>query len=187
MRWAVLKQAVFGSVREGNLNELIRLIEEYPKALHASNRPSGETLIHVAAQYNHIDILEFLVEKGLPVDHTLAHDEVRCITPLSYAASSRTYKAAIWLLEQGADVNAGENATYSHATALIAAAGRGDLKMVKLLIDAGANLHASYELGEGKDMMVVNAVKRAQMGGHREVADYLYSQGMTDSVSLFQG
>ncbi|MCM3539104.1 suppressor of fused domain protein [Priestia endophytica] len=186
MRWAVLKRAVFSSIKEGNLSETVKLIEEHPKALHASNRPSGETLIHVAAQYNRVDILEYLVKKGLPVDETLAHDEVRCITPLSYAASSQAYEAATWLLDQGADVNAGEDAEYSHATALIAAAGRGDLKMVKLLMDRGANVNATYELGEGRDTMVVNAVKRAQMGGHTEVAEYLYNQGVSDPIDPYE-
>lgn len=181
MRWAVLKRAVFGSIEEGNLSKTVKLIEEHPNALHASNRPSGETLIHVAAQYNRIDILECLVKKGLSVDHTLAHDEVRCITPLFYAASSKAREAAIWLLNQGADVNA----VYSHATPLICAAMGGDLELVKMFIERGAKLDLSYELGEGKDMIVINAVKGAQMYGHEEIADYLYRQGATDPIDQY--
>ncbi|MCY8232250.1 suppressor of fused domain protein [Priestia endophytica] len=186
MRWAVLKRAVFGSVREGNLNEVIRLIEEYPKALHASNHPSGETLIHVAAQYNHIDILEYLVEKGLPLDCTLNHEGLIWETPLHYAAMSRAYEVVNWLLDQGADINAGHKSKYSQSTPLIKAAAWGDLEMVKLFVDRGANIHASYEIGEGKDTMVVNAVKKAQMEGYPEIADYLYKQGATDPIDPYE-
>lgn len=180
MRWGELKRILFYNTQKGRIDEVISLIEEHPEALQATKRPSGETLMHIAAQYNHVNILEYLAEKGLQIDCTLAHDEVRCITPLQYAATNKAYEAAMWLLNQGADVNAGVDAEYSHATALITAAGWGDLEMVKMLIDKGANLHVSYELGEGRDAIVVNAVKRAQMEGHTEVANYLYNQGATD-------
>ena len=78
-----------------------------------------------------------------------------------------------WLLEQGANVNARTDWGSRH-TALHSAAWNGDLRMAKLLVEAGADIHArdpehdNTPAGWAKVAIVVTNNPRCQ-----EVADYL--------------
>ncbi|MQR86200.1 suppressor of fused domain protein [Bacillus megaterium] len=92
-------------------------------------------------------------------------------------------QAAQWLINQGANVNAGED-LHIHATALVKAVQQGHFKMVKLLAESGANIAAWYTLGEGQETTTINAVKMAQMKGHNEILDYLYSKGENEMNKL---
>ena len=58
-------------------------------------------------------------------------------TPLIIAARHNHYEIAEYLIKRGADVNGKGEAWY---TAIFCAAGRGDEKMVKLLLDNGAKV-----------------------------------------------
>ena len=76
------------------------------------------------------------------------------------------------LLESGADVNMKLVGT----TALHLAAGRmGDLELVKLLVDAGAALHAVDADGMGALKL---ATEQSYYKG-REIVDYLAAKGAT--------
>ena len=80
-----------------------------------------------------------------------------------------------WLLDQGADSNARSDAE-SHHTALHSAAWNGDLEMVRLLVVAGADVHALDEqydappLGWAETALTVTNNPRCA-----EVADFLRS------------
>ena len=124
-----------------------------------------------AAEYDNVNALKVFVDAGVHPD---------CVigamgpweTPLENAIFDRAYKAAAFLLDAGADL---DNTFGGQSTSpLISAACEGDLKMVKLFLDRGANVNASY-LRDGKERF--NALKWAVIEGHHEVADYLRSKG----------
>ncbi|MGG1217946.1 suppressor of fused domain protein [Priestia endophytica] len=185
MRWAQVKRKLFSSIEKGEYTEVISLIEEYPKALRAS-RHTGETPMHVAARCNHVELLQYFIENGYIVDcNFVGLEDDSPITPLQHAAAGGALEAAEWLIENGADVDGG-GIPGEVTPPLIWAVQKGHLGLVKLLIEKGASLDASYELGEGKDTMVINAVKMAQMKGHSEILEYLYSQGATDPIDTYK-
>ncbi len=95
----------------------------------------GMTAVHLAAQSEHIAILEALLESGADVDPTT---RIGSYTPL-HIASGRANSASVRaLLEAGADVNA--RTTNSDVTALhLAAQVVGGAESVKALLEYGAD------------------------------------------------
>ncbi|MGL6194891.1 MAG: ankyrin repeat domain-containing protein, partial [Thermoguttaceae bacterium] len=128
-------------------------------------------LMHVAAEYNNVEALKVFVDAGVDPD-SISEVTSRWHVPLESAIRGHAYKAAAYLLHVGADI---ENTFNGHAPSpLTSAASDGDLKMVKLFLERGADIHSSY-LRDGKERF--NALKWAVIEGHQEVADYLRSKG----------
>jgi len=93
---------------------------------------AGETLINVAADFGHVDILKYLLGKGFSVNSaSLIH------TPLIAASESGHIEAVKFLLESGAQVNAVPEARKD--TALHVAAETGNEALLKLLLQHKAD------------------------------------------------
>lgn len=90
-------------------------------------------------------------------------------TPLIMARSAAMVEL---LLGAGADPNKHS----IHDTPLISAAGSGELDIVKLLVKAGADIHAIQPRSPGSEY-VANAYSSAHFNNKHEVADYLKSLG----------
>jgi hypothetical protein len=121
--------------------------------------------VHEAARYNNVGALKVFLDAGVPVDcdaRGFAHTP-----PLTYAIWNRAYEAAAFLLDAGTAIN-------DESRPLIAAVYEGDLKMVKMLLERGADIHITFR---GDDKVQYNALKMAVIHEHHEVADYLRSQG----------
>ena len=80
-----------------------------------------------------------------------------------------------WLLEQGANVNSRSNAQSRH-TALHSAAWNGDMPMVKMLVQAGADIAAHDEQYDGDPAgWAETALEVENNPAAAEVASYLRS------------
>ncbi len=89
------------------------------------------------------------------------------------AVDFRHHALVRWLLEQGANVNARSSAQSRH-TALHAAAWNGDMEMVKLLVEAGADITARDEQYDGDPAgWAETAVEVANNPASAEVTAYL--------------
>ncbi|MCI1696911.1 suppressor of fused domain protein [Aneurinibacillus aneurinilyticus] len=183
MSWSKVKRETFSAIKRDDYNSVVKMIEEHPEVLTAYNT-RGESLLHVAAQGENIELLKFLVQKGLDVNIGRKNDGKRCVTPLHNAAEYGSIKTARWLLECGANIDAGYGL---HATPLIEAAMEGKLDMVKLLHAAGADINAFYYIGEDESMVRVNALRVAEMEGHKEVAEFLRHHGAVNFNELPKG
>ena len=86
--------------------------------------------------------------------------------PLIEAIEESNFKRTQKLIAKGADVNQQNSYGYS---ALFAAARSGDAKIVKLLLDAGANVNARSPAG--------SALARAAQQGHAEIVRLLLQAG----------
>lgn len=121
-----------------------------------------------ACKSDRVEVLERLVRGGARIDA----DPYRG-TPLLWAASRDRRRAVRWLIEHGADVN--QRATFGGpghgqgVTALHLAAQHGDLAMVSLLVELGADLTIEDDLYQGRP------VDWAQHGGEQATWDYLRS------------
>ena len=157
------------AIRKGGSDEKAKeFIETYGEDFLAV----ADRLVHVAAECDHVAILKTLLDAGIHPDCILEEDDWLKITPLWIAVQHRAYNAVTCLLDAGANINNTENGRV--ASPLIWASSKGDLKMVKLLLKRGADIHITY-MREGKE--IFNALKWAVLDGQHEVADYLRSQG----------
>ncbi|SRR6266568_1432733 len=90
--------------------------------------------LHRSAQSADLQEMAALVEAGFAIN---AFDELSR-TPLHYAVEGEHYKAALWLLEHGADVNANQEELIGE-TPLCVAVQRDYAEMVELLLKHGAD------------------------------------------------
>ncbi len=97
--------------------------------------PGGKSLLHIAAEANAIEAVEWLLEnKASP---HLRDWGLR--TPLHYAKS---YKVAKLLLERGAHVNASDNWDQTPLSLMLRI---DDTSLLTLMRDHGARIHSNDE------------------------------------------
>ena len=124
------------------------------------------TALHAAAEDGNLEIVELLIERGADVNLQDIHGRVPMFvaiaahqpeiarrlgeeetdvsirttdgsTLLMGAARAEDVEFVRWAVDQGTDVDA-IRPEKNHATALMIAAGKGNLDIVKLLLDVGA-------------------------------------------------
>lgn len=121
-------RAFFTSVEEG-----LRLLESEPELIEARTG-LGETPLHYLAVENHLDAVRALVERGAEVN-TLNECGG---TPLSEAASLGYVALVRYLLSVGVKLRVeGQEESVLHEGVR-----SGNVEMVKLLIEAGADVNA---------------------------------------------
>jgi ankyrin repeat protein len=159
------REKVSGLLRSG---EIVRRLTQLDGKL-------AITPLHAAAAKGQVEIMRLLLDSGLPVD---AKDD-KGQTPLHYAVGERQQEAVSLLLERKANPDAksgsthfgGERISTGHAemTPLSLAAIGGDLAMLKLLLDSGADLDRGGN--------TATALYFAAASGHEEVVKYLLKRG----------
>jgi ankyrin repeat protein len=123
-----------------------------------------------------------LIENGADINYP--HDDYqffgRYYHPLYEAILSCPEDIALLLIQKGADVNADNN----HASALHEAAGRGQLQVVKALVERGANVNVRtskdrFEIGglQTRECGSATPLRLAILSNHEDVADYLRMHG----------
>jgi ankyrin repeat protein len=116
-----------------------------------------------AADNGHLDIVKFLVERGVDVDATT----VDGVTPLMYASQNGYTEIMQYLINKGADVNA---TPYNAVTPLIGAVRTGHYEAAKMLLEAGAKVDA-------RDELALTSLMHASAYNYPEIADLLIEKG----------
>ena len=119
------------AVEKRDSEKAINLIESHPTIVDTMN-DKGDTGLIVVIRAADPDWTGFLLRKGADPNAHGAHGD----TPLITAAKAGFDEAAPWLLSLGAKV---DDTNRSGETALIIAVQQRDLRLVKALLDAGAN------------------------------------------------
>jgi hypothetical protein len=135
------------------------------------------TAVVAAAYAGHVDILDKLLKEGFNPNTKVDY----CESPLIAAAMMGETKTVEMLLSYGADVNGtGYN---DKTTALIAAAGseRTDtrLGMVRILLEAGAEVNALVGVGVAPNRTALQAAMFSGGEGFRRVVEVLLCAGAT--------
>jgi len=148
----------------GRLERVKQLVEEMPTQAKTYS-PDGFAVIALAAVFGHLEVTEYLFEKGADVNAAATNGTG--YNALTGAVASGHTALVSWLLANGADPNYRYGAGYSP---LLTAAANGHLGIVSILLASGADLQA--ETNDGK-----TALSFAQERGHAEVAEFLRSHG----------
>jgi len=123
----------------------------------------GRTALMLAAFNGHSEIVLMLTDNGASV----ARRDLMGRTALLYAATGPFPETVKILLDKGSEPNVVDSD--EHFSPLMHAAAEGNLDVVKILMEAGANQDL-------KDVDGDNAESFARQAGHVAVADYLASK-----------
>ena len=120
----------------------------------------GVTALMSAAFNGHSDIVLMLLDHGAGIDRR----DVMGRTALLYAATGPFPGTVKILLDKGAEPNVVDSD--EHFSPLMHAAAEGNLDVVKILVEAGADMSLTDVDGD-------DAISFARQAGHQRVADYL--------------
>ena len=119
-------------------------MRDYLDVLGLSNpfirNDEGETLLHNAAFFGNIALVDYLLEKGMPIELSCQTPpqrpaRSRSTTPLHYAILGNQAKCVEYLLKKGANINAEDN---TKMKPLQVSAEKGFIECVKILLAYGA-------------------------------------------------
>lgn len=154
---------------EGDLVKVRALISENPDLVSAVNE-RGSTPLHSAAFGGHLEVVEFLLEKGAEIEAANGGG----FTPLHLATFAGHREVVELLLDQGANINALNEKM--GATVLDFAFTRdlqsGTLDLAPFLIEKGAEFDVNK-----KNRFGYTTLDMAIVFGHTQAADYLIGLG----------
>jgi len=155
---AVNPDSFFKAALDGDIAQVETALENglEVNTLDANQR----TGLMLAAYNGHHHIVKLLIEKGADVNKTDSNNR----SALMFASTGPFTPTVTELLNAGADPNIADNV--EKWTAVMMAAAEGQLEVLKLLIDKGADITMVDVDGE-------SAYDFAVSKGHQEVADYL--------------
>lgn len=155
---------IFKFIENGDLIKLRTLIDPKPALYINQINECGMSLIHVAAQHGHLEILTYLSKKGCNI---LAKCSVGR-TALHYAASSGSVDLITYLNSFGIDINVEDN---EKSTPIHFAAREGHLATIKELQHLGADI---FEMSHYR----WNSLHLASRYGHIDCVKYLVKAGL---------
>ena len=121
--------------------------------------PYGESALHLAAARGHIKTLELLLNQAADIESQNISGE----TPLVCAASAGDIRAVKLLLEHGARIDAPSVDSRTSASAITQALYGGSPKVIKMLLDKGAD--PDFRDIEAHGGTLLHIVSRNQPGG----------------------
>lgn len=155
----------------GNV-DIVQALVEAGADLEGQNG-EGETPLTLAVMGSHADLIRYLVKVGANLESSSFHET----TPLMSAVLLSNPETVRVLIALGANVNARASA---NLTALFFAsgnsvAGNANLEIVKMLVEAGADV--SVKTANGK-----TAQDTAATDNLRDIAEYLYTIAVRDNT-----
>ena len=132
---------MFEASAAGRVERLRELLDEDPSLANAW-ADDGFQPLGLASFFGHVEAARLLVERGAEVNSASRNDMK--VMPLHSAVATgdpqARYELAKLLLEHGDDPNARQQDDY---TPLMAAEQLGDERLLRLLVEQGAETHAS--------------------------------------------
>ncbi|QBA65184.1 ankyrin repeat domain-containing protein [Muriicola soli] len=152
------QESFFNAIRTGDLNKIKSLVKQHPELLTVKDK-RGSTPLILGAYYNHQDVVEYLLQKGVNVDEKDGTGNTALM-----GVCFKGYKdIAELLMKAGADVNT-TNAMGS--SCLIFAVTFNQLEIAQLLVKHGADIHVRDARGH-------TALDHAKMQGFRHFQSLL--------------
>ncbi|MDF2966028.1 MAG: ankyrin repeat protein 50-like [Rickettsiaceae bacterium] len=180
-----IKNKIIYLVKEQDIRRLrsflLQVINEYPSVDLAEFNIGGLTLLHYAAYNNLVDMIDMLTEIGMPIDlkNNDYIDEENVITqaatPLIFAIKAGACLAVRKLIAKGANINVRYHSLSKSSrtlglTPLHAAAYKGDLNMVKILMNEGVEINSFTNEGN-------TPLHAAASCGNKPIVKFLLNKG----------
>ncbi len=155
------------ALRRGNL-EVARLLIEREKEIDFKDTFGDTALMYVVMteKFNK-EICELLLSKGADINAADGNGENTILIKLVQSTGDIEDKAK-FLLDNGANINASDTA---QITPLISAASAGNLNLVKLYVERGADTSA-------RDCWNFSALDNAIRNKHTQIISYLKGKGL---------
>jgi ankyrin repeat protein len=157
---------IFEAVRVGNI-EVVKKYLQYGGDVDNTIK-TGSTLLMIAASYGQSEVVKILLGAGADVD-AVSYDGM---TALMWSMTVMSNPEVVRILVGShVDIDAAySRSNMAGATALMQAAGLGLAENVKLLLDAGADVHAMDNYGN-------TALSRAAEAEHTDIVSILKAAG----------
>lgn len=138
--------ALFFASRKGNL-EAVQFLTEHGADANGKGDCYSTPLIETIS-YDSYQIAKLLIERGADVNEKNRDEQSPLMVAINnpLLSSKPSNQIARLLIESGAKVD-GEKESYYARTPLIEASVKGNLELVQLLLNAGANVHATDRFG----------------------------------------
>ncbi|MFD9625383.1 ankyrin repeat domain-containing protein [Peribacillus muralis] len=156
-----VNKAIRNAIKLGDINEVKHLIGDDKEIL--STMTSFGTWLHVAAKKGHLEMVEYLINKGIDID---ARGGTFDASALNLAAGEGHLEIVKYLIDAGADLDE----SLAKRNPLFGAIYGGHKEVVELLVENGIDISIRYT---GENIKNMNAYEYAREFGQTEIADYL--------------
>ncbi|MFE4243466.1 ankyrin repeat domain-containing protein [Peribacillus butanolivorans] len=156
-----VNKAIRNAIKLGDMNEVIQLIGDDKEIL--STMTSFGTWLHVATKKGHLEMVEYLINKGIDID---ARGDIFDASPLRLAAGAGHLKIVKYLIEAGAELDV----TLAKRNPLFGAIYGGHKEVVEFLVEKGIDISIRYT---GESIKNMDAYEYAREFGQIEIAEYL--------------
>lgn len=168
------------AVQDENEKKITEIMDKEPKLINYQEPKFGSTLLMVTIKNQQYTSFEILLKNKAEID---IHDNYEGSTALIEACSSEYYdlKFAVTLLQYGANVNDVQTDIEKQGktrTPLMVASNTGNLDLVKLLVNKGADLNYQNEFKQ-------SALSEAIMTEWYNIAFYLLENGADYKKPIF--
>ncbi|RVE51250.1 hypothetical protein evm_004054 [Chilo suppressalis] len=152
--------SIYETAYKGDFNQ-VKVKVDADKSLVITPDENNRHLIHWAALGGNENLVDYLLDKGSPINSV---DDSNS-NPLILAASAGRYEAVRLLIGRGANVN---QKTKRGQSALHYACSKGHIEVAKLLLEAGANINDT-------DILNATPLHRAAAQGRSNIVELLLS------------
>lgn len=157
----MIGKVIRNAIKQGDFDSLKMLINENPDALNEMT-PFG-TWLHVAAKRGHLDIVEYLVDKGLDVNTKGGTFDASALNLASLGGDIETVK---YLMSNGAIMDV----SLAKRNPLFSAIQGGHMDVVQYLVEMGIDITVRYNTD---NLSNIGAYEFAVEFGQTEIAKYL--------------
>ncbi|MDR4904410.1 hypothetical protein S3E15_01813 [Bacillus mycoides] len=156
-----LNKAIRNAIKIGDINEVKQLIGNDQEILNTMT--TFGTWLHVAAKKGHLEMVEYLINKGIDID---ARGGTFDASALNLAAGAGHLEIVKYLIEAGAELDV----SLAKRNPLFGAIYGGHKEVVEILVEKGIDISIRYT---GENIKNMNAYEYAREFGQTKIAEYL--------------
>ncbi len=156
-----IKKAIRNAIKIGDINKIKQLIGDDNEILNTQT--SFGTWLHVAAKKGHLEIVEYLIDKGIDIN---ARGGTFDASALNLAAGEGHLEIVKYLIEHSEELDV----SLAKRNPLFGAIYGGHKEVVEFLVEKGIDISIKYT---GENIKNMDAYEYARQFGQTEIAEYL--------------